>query len=128
VPCMTASDKTATGTSSTDTPAPKRRLWQIHLRTALMISLLMGLLLFANIRATVIQDEEVNTEMHWLYGWPFIAVTVTARTWPSDDLARKIRNDPEILTIERFEAKSHGITSESEDGKETTLHFAPFLR
>jgi hypothetical protein len=57
----------------TDTPPPKRRFWQIHLSTAVVIMLTVGLFSALNFSETTYPDiYEVRGCGY--YGWPLTAV------------------------------------------------------
>ncbi len=49
-----------------DTPPPKRRFWQIHLSTVMVLTVVAGLLLYLNLR-----PASDKYERHYsVYGWP----------------------------------------------------------
>ena len=59
-------------------PSTKRRLWQLHLSTAIVLMLVAGGLLYLNITPFKLPDDGWNPGPGpgtiWVYGWPFTMI------------------------------------------------------
>jgi hypothetical protein len=66
----------------TDTSSPKRRFWQVHLSTAVLMMVVTGVVSWLNTIQCYAPPLGTAVNCSFFCGWPLDAADLTGRGWP----------------------------------------------